>query len=86
MKLWILQRRYLQKLIETESRKVKFSRQRVFHKVKVGKTIPLLVTYHALLKFIGKIIYDKLYLLYMNENTFLHQKSQKSLSEVLGRF
>ena len=61
------QRGYLQKLIEIETNKVKFSGQRVFHRTKVEKDVPLVVTYHPLLKAIRKIIHDKLYLLYMNE-------------------
>ena len=35
--------------------------------MKVKKGVPLVVTYHPLLKTIGKIIHDNLYLLYMNE-------------------
>ena len=67
MKSWFSQRGYPQKVIETETSKVKFSGQRVFHRKKVEKGVPLVVTYHPLLKSIGKIIYDKFYLLYMNE-------------------
>ena len=67
MKSWFSQRGYPQKLIETETSKVKFSGQRVFHRTKVEKGVPLVVTYHPLLKTIGKIIHDNLYLLYMNE-------------------
>ena len=66
MKSWFLQRGYPQKLIETETSKVKFSGQRVFDRTKVEKGVPLVVTYHHLLKSIGKIIYDNLYLLYVN--------------------
>ena len=68
MKLWFSQRGYPQKLIETETSKVIFSGQRVFRRTKVEKGVPLLVTYQPLLKSIGKIIYDNLYLLYMNED------------------
>ena len=67
MKSWFSQRGYPQKLIKTEASKVKFSGQRVFHRTKVGKGVPLVVTYYPLLKIIGKIINDNLYLLYMNE-------------------
>ena len=67
MKSWFSQRGYPQKLIETETSKVKFSGRRVFHRTKVEKGVPLVVTYHPLLKTIGKIIHDNLYLLYMNE-------------------
>ena len=67
MKSWFSQRGYPQKLIETETSKVKFSGRRVFHRTKVEKGVPLVVTYHPLLKTTGKIIHDNLYLLYMNE-------------------
>ena len=67
MKSWFSQRGYPQKLIETETSKVKFSGRRVFHTTKAEKGVPLVVTYHPLLKTIGKIIHDNLYLLYMNE-------------------
>ena len=67
MKSWFSQRRFPQKLIETETSKVKCSGGRVFHRTKVEKGVPLVVTYHPLLKTIGKIIHDNLYLLYMNE-------------------
>ena len=78
------QREYLQKLIEIETSKVKFSGQRVFHRTKVEKGVPLVVTYHPLFKTIGKIIHN-LYLLYTkNLNTFLHQVLWFP-SEALGR-
>ena len=67
MKSWSSQRGYPQKLTETETSKVKFFGQRVLHMAKVEKSLPLVVTYHPLLKAIGKIIHDNLYLLYMNE-------------------
>ena len=61
------QRGYSQKPIESETSKVKFSGQRVFHRTKVEKGVPLVVIYHPLLKTIGKIIHDNIYLLYINE-------------------
>ena len=64
MKSWFPQRGYPQKLIETETSKVKFSGQRVLYRTKVEKGIPLVITYHSLLIFIGKIIYDNLYVIY----------------------
>ena len=67
MKSWFSQRGYPQKLIETETSKCKFSGRRVFRRTKVEKGVPLVVTHHPLLKTIGKIIHDNLYLLYMNE-------------------
>ena len=67
MKSWFSQRGYQQNLIETETSKVKFSGQRISHMTKAEKGIPLVVTYHPLLKSIGKITYDNLYLSNMNE-------------------
>ena len=67
MKSWFSQRGYPQKLIETETSKVKFPGRKVFHRTKVEKGVLLVVTYHPLLKTIGKIIHDNLYLLHMNE-------------------
>ena len=58
---------YPQKLKETETSKVKFSGQTVFHRTKVERGVPLVVTYHPLLKSMGKIVYDSLYLFYVNE-------------------
>ena len=40
MKSWFSQRGYPQKLIETETSKVKFSGQRVFHRTKVEEGVP----------------------------------------------
>ena len=86
IKSWFSHRGYPQKHIETETSKVKFSGRRVFHRTKVEKGVPLVVTYHPLLKTIEKIIHDNLYLLYMNEELkrFLHQVLW-SPSEALGR-
>ena len=67
LKSWFSQRGYPQKPIETETSKGKFSGQRVFYRTKVEKGVLLVITYHPLLKPIGKIVCDNLYLLYMNE-------------------
>ena len=67
MKSWFSKRGYPQKLIETETSKVTFSGLRVFHRRKVEKSVPLVVTYHRLLKSTGKIVHDNLYLLYIND-------------------
>ena len=66
MKSWFSQRGCPQKLIETETSKVRFFGRTVFHRTKVENGVPLVVTYHSQLKSIGKIIYN-LYLLHMNE-------------------
>ena len=70
MKSSFSQRGYPQKFIETEISKVKFSGQRDFHRTKVEKGVPLVVTYDPLVKTIGNIIHDNLYLLYMNEESY----------------
>ena len=66
MKSWFSQRGCPQKLIETETSKVRFFGRTVFHRTKVENGVPLVLTYHSQLKSTGKIIYN-LYLLYMNE-------------------
>ena len=55
MKSWFSQRGYLQKLIETEASKDKFSVQRVFHRKKVEKDVPLVVKYHPCLNLSEKL-------------------------------
>ena len=64
MKSNILQAKYPQKLIETETNKVKFSGKSVFHRTKVEKGVLLVVTYHPLLKSIENLIYDLISILY----------------------
>ena len=44
MKSWLSQRGYRQKLIETDFSKAKYSGQRVFHRAKVEKGVPLVAT------------------------------------------
>ena len=61
---WFSQTGYPHKLIKTENSKVKFSGQSVFHRTNVEKGVPLLVTYQALLKSNGKIIYDNISIIY----------------------
>ena len=46
IKSWFSQRGYPQKLIETQTSKVKFSCRTVFHRTKVEEGVPLVVTYH----------------------------------------
>ena len=84
---------YLQKLIEIKSSKVKYSGQKVFHRTKFEKGVSSVVTYHPLLKSIGKIIYDNLFLLYMNEElrhlftrgSMVSFRSSKKISSYLVR-
>ena len=44
MKSWFAQRGYPQNLTETETSKVKFYGQKVFHRTKVEKGVSLVVT------------------------------------------
>ena len=67
MKSWFSQRRYWQKLIEAKTSKAKFSTQKFSHRTKVENDVSLVVKYHPLLKSSGKIVYDNLYLFYINE-------------------
>ena len=67
MKSWLSKRGYPEKLIENETSKVRFSGQRISRRTKGEKDVPLAGTYHPLFKYIGKIIYDDLHLLYMNK-------------------
>ena len=84
MKLWFSQKGYPQILIESETSIVKISGQRVFHTTKVDKGVPLVVTYHCLLKSIGKMTYDNLYLLYMK--TFFFEWAKILFFDSLHRF
>ena len=63
MKSWFSKRRYLEFIIKTEIGKVKFKRQEIQRRG-VIKVVPLVITYHLLLKSVGKIIQNHLYLLY----------------------
>ena len=67
--------------------KLNFLVKKAFHRAKVKKGVLLVVTYRPLLKSIGKIIYDNLYLLYINKELKhrLHQVLW-SISDVLGRY
>ena len=55
MKSWFSQRGYPQKLIETETSRVKLYGQRVFHRTKVEKGVPLVVTYHPYLNALERL-------------------------------
>ena len=50
MKSWFLKREYPEKLIENETRKVKFCKEEIKKKTKGVKDIPFAVTYHPQLK------------------------------------
>ena len=66
MKEWFIKRGYPETLIEKEMNKVKFSIESQNTR-KVEKDVPVVVTYHPLLKRLPTIIHRNLYLLYMNE-------------------
>ena len=66
MKSWFLKRGYPEKLINSEMKKVKFNHYHFISKHNYNKGIPLVVTYHPLLKSLSKIISKNLYLLHMD--------------------
>ena len=66
MKFWVLKRKYPEKFIENEFRKVKFCKEGI-KKAKGVKGISFVVTYHPRLKNLGSIIHQNIYLLNMNE-------------------
>ena len=68
MKSWILKRGYPEKLIENETRKVKFGKEGI-KKAKGVKHIPFFVTYHPQFNNLGRIINQNIYLLNMSEET-----------------
>ena len=73
MKSWFLKRSYPEPLIDTEMKKVKLKSKGKTEKRKL-KGVPFVVTYDPSLNCLHKIIRDKAYLLYMNEevkNLFL---------------
>ena len=93
MKSWSLKRGYPERLIDKEMEKVKFGHYRFNGKYNSKKCIPLLLTYHSLLKSLSKIISKNLYLLFMDEeiNTvftpgpIVSFKSSRKLSSYLVR-
>ena len=68
MKSWFQARGYPSDLIQKETNKVKFSGNRDKNKSKKkSKGVPLVITFHPLLKDAGNIIHKNLYLLYMDQ-------------------
>ena len=67
MKSWFLKREYPEKLISPEMDKVKFSNIERKSNSKTQKHIPLVVTYHPLLKSLSSIVNNKIYLLHMDQ-------------------
>ena len=66
MKLWFLNRGYPKRLIDTEVEKVKFPCTSRKRDTKM-KGIPLVITYHPLLKDFASVIRKHLYILYLNK-------------------
>ena len=66
MRSWFLKRKYPEKLIDNEMKKVRFFPANLQNK-KREKGVPFVVTYHPILNSLSKIIRDNMYLLNMNE-------------------
>ena len=66
MKSWFLKRKYPEKLIDSDMKKVRFFPTNLQNK-KREKGVPFVVTYHPILNSLSKIIRDNMYLLNMNE-------------------
>ena len=66
MRSWFLKRKYPEKLIDKEMKKVRFIPANLQNK-KREKGVPFVVTYHPILNSLSKIIRDNMYLLNMNE-------------------
>ena len=67
MKSWFLKRGYIENIINREMENVKFKTQ-VFSRIGgAKKSVPLVITYHSLLKSVGTVLYKHLYLLHMDK-------------------
>ena len=62
---WFLKRKYPEKLIDSEMKKVRFFPANLQNKREKG--VPFVVTYHPILNSLSKIFQDNMYLLNMNE-------------------
>ena len=93
MKTWFLKRGYPESISQSEMDKVKFKRQRSARKEGITKGVPLVITYHPLLKSVGNIIRNHLYILYMDKESkkvfspapMVSFKSARNLSSYLVR-
>ena len=93
LKSWFLKREYPEKLISAEMGKAKFSNGERKSNSKNQKGIPLVVTYHPLVKSFSGIVNNNIYLLHMDqkvERTFTPQlmvsyRSMRKLSKYLVR-
>ena len=68
MKSWFQAREYPSDLVQKKMNKVKFSGDSDKNKTKKkSKGVPLVITFHLLLKDFGNIIHKNMYLLYMDQ-------------------
>ena len=65
-KLWFLNRRYQKRLIDSEMEKVRFPCTSIKRDTKI-KGIPLVITYHPLLKGFASVSRKHLYVIYLNK-------------------
>ena len=93
MKSWFLKREYPEIIINREMEKVKFKKQVFSRSRGVTKGVPLVITYHRLLKSVNTILYKHLYLLHMDKEVkkvfpvalIVSFKSARKLSSYLVR-
>ena len=93
MKLWVLKREYRERLISAKMDQVKFSNIERKRNGKTQKGIRLVMTYQSLLKSLGSIVNNNIYLLHMDQEikrTFTPQPmvsywSARKLSNYLVR-
>ena len=68
IKSWFLKREYLEKLISAKMKKLSFPMSKEKSNWKTKKDIPLVVTYHPLLKSLSNIVNNNISLLHMNQD------------------
>ena len=91
MKSWFLKRGYPENITNGEIKKVKFKKQVFSSRGVVTKGVPLVITYHPLLKSLGTILYKHLYLLLIDKEVkkvfhvapIVSFKSARKLSSLL---
>lgn len=67
MTSWFLKRGYPESVVKTVTGKIKFKQRLVGKREAITKGVPLLFTYHSLLKAAGRILLKYLNLLYMDK-------------------
>ena len=68
MKSWFVKWGYPENIINREMEKVKFEKQVFSRRRGVTKGVPLVITYHLLLKSVRTILYKHLYQLHIDKN------------------